>query len=129
MKSIFRKLLIATLAIIVLGTVSYAYIQRHAELDLPTRLYQSALVPVHTRENVFYPEGQLELFDSLVGQHPGFGRSEMMLHAYREQIMLQLGREKDATADLSRPTRLRIGLVVQTREAAVTCALKTRTIW
>ena len=100
MKSIFRKLLIATIAVVVLGTVCFAYIQRHSALDGPTRLYRAALVPVHTRENPFYPEGQLELYDSLAQEHPGFGRSEMMLHAFRAQILLQMGREKDATTDL-----------------------------
>ena len=100
MKQKFRLLILVIPIILVIATVSYAYIRRHSDLEETLQRYRDGLMPVKTRDNNFYPEGQLAYYDSLAEAHPGRDRIASAVQIFRAITLMQLGREKDAIGGL-----------------------------
>jgi hypothetical protein len=100
MKWKIRTIFIATPIILSIATVSYAYIKKHADLGVLLKQYKAGLTPIKTRENPFYPQAQLDLYDSIEALRAGSMPGELALHTFRSGALLELGKEKDAIEDL-----------------------------
>ncbi len=100
MKQKIRLLIVVVPVILIIATVSYAYIKKHSDLEATLQEYRNGLMPVKTGENVFYSEGQLAYYDSLAGVYTGRNRVASVIRTFRAITLMQLGREKEAIEGL-----------------------------
>jgi FG-GAP-like repeat/ASPIC and UnbV len=100
MKFNYRLVLLVTPIVILIAFFSYSYIVRHSDFEEKLQRYNLGLKPIKTKVNPFYPQAKLDFYDSVEASHSAVGRGVQLTKFYKSSILLDVGREKDAIAEI-----------------------------
>jgi tetratricopeptide (TPR) repeat protein len=100
MKLKHRLFLVVIPIVLLVAFFSYAYIVRRSDFEARVQLYKEGLETVKTKENSFYPRARIAYYDSVLEAHTATGSGEKKVRYFRDECLLEIGKEKDAIQDL-----------------------------